>query len=92
MAQMQTMEEAQAARNAERRAELAPKAEAWSKFQTDTREAHDLWIAGYTGEKETRDENRARWRVYQEATGDAWSEYLEAIGAYGTPPKTKPRR
>ncbi len=82
----QTMEQAQAARNAERRAELAPKAEAWTKFQAETREAHDLWIAGYTGEKETREANRARWRIYQLSTGEAWDEYLEAIGAYGKRP------
>ena len=88
----QTMEQAQAARNAERRLELAPKAEAWSKFQDETREAHELWIAGYTGESETREDNRARWRIYQEATGDAWNEYLEAIGAYGAEPKTPKAR
>jgi hypothetical protein len=76
----QTMENAQVAR----------KNEAWTKFQAETREAHDLWIAGYTGESETREENRARWTIYQESTGEAWSEYLEAIGAYGTPPKTTP--
>ncbi len=91
-AQTQTMEQAQAARNAERRAELAPKAEAWTKFQAETREAHDAWIAGYTGESESREENRARWRIYQEATGDAWSEYLEAIGAYGSEAKTPKAR
>lgn len=87
MAQMQTIEQAQAARNAEIRKANRPKDEAWSKFQAETREAHDAWIAGYTGESESREENRARWRTYQEATGDAWQEYLEAIGAYGNPPK-----
>lgn len=72
----QTMETAQVAR----------KNEAWIKFQAETREAHDLWIAGYTGESETREENRARWRIYQGSTGEAWDEYLEAIGAFGNRP------
>ena len=80
--EMQTMEQAQAAR----------KNEAWTKFQAETRGSHEAWIAGYTGESESREENRARWRIYQEATGDAWNEYLEAIGAYGAEPKTPKAR
>ena len=83
---MQTVEQAQAARNAEVRKANRPKDKAWTKFQAETAEAHDAWIAGYTGESETREENRARWTVYREATGEAWDAYLEAIGAYGTRP------
>jgi selenocysteine-specific translation elongation factor len=87
-------EEALAKLNAEKRAAQQPKTEAWNAYQAATCEAHEAWIAGYTGDAETREQNRARWETYRDATAEAWDTYLTAIDAYSTPPKigSKPKK